>query len=77
MEDALKKYANGKTQKEFNAAKKVDVLNTRGFLENTPELSAYSSTNTPGQNDTQSCSNAQFSIFTSNMLDVKNKTATA
>ena len=77
VENVLKKHANGKTHKELAAAKKVNVLNITDFFQSTPELSASSSTDAPGGNDTQSSSNAQSSIFTSNMLDVKNKATTA
>ena len=63
VEQALKKHVNGKTQKEL-AANKVNVWNITDFFQSTPESSDH----------TQSSSDVKSSIFTSNMLDVKNKT---
>ena len=77
MENALKKHTNDKTHKELAAAKKVNMLNITDFFQITLESSASWSISAPGGNDTRSSSDAQSSIFTSNMLDVKNKATRA
>ena len=77
VEDVLKQHANGKTHKELVAAKKVNVLNLTDIFQSTFELSASLSTNAPCGNDTWSSPDAQSSVFTSNMLHIKNKATRA
>ena len=77
VEDVLKQHANGKTHKELVAAKKVNVLNITDIFQSTFELSASLRTNAPCGNDTWSSPDAQSSIFTSNMLYIKNKATRA